>query len=124
MSKTYYDFMDEINSQELYDRLVQYGMFSEKLPPVLTAETFLSYCKNTRAQNFQNRWYGYITYENIRNINIPRNLAIPTPMGHELLCKCLSNNWDEIKNHFKEKTKDQPRMCSRYMDSQNTKSNC
>lgn len=113
MSKTYYDFMDEINSQELYDRLVQYGMFSEKLPPVLTAETFLSYCKNTRAQNFQNRWYGYITYENIRNINIPRNLAIPTPMGHELLCKCLSNNWDEIKNHFKEKTKDQPRIISR-----------
>ena len=104
MSKSYYEFMSEITSEELYDRLVQYGMFSEKLPPILTADPFLNYCKNIRVQSFQDRWYGYVTYENMRNINIPRNIGIPTPMGHELLCKCLRDNWDKITEHFKEKT--------------------
>ena len=93
---TYYDFMNEITSTELYERLVQYGMFSEKLPPIFTAESFLNYCKNTRIQAFEDKWYPYAVYENMRNINIPRNIGIPTPMGHERLCKCLSDNWDKI----------------------------
>ena len=114
MEKTYYDFMSEITSDELYDRLVQYGMFSEKLPDILTAESFLDYCKNKRQQNFnQNEWFGYAVYENMRNINIPRNIGIPTPMGHELLCKCLSDNWDKILTHFRDKTSGQPRIISR-----------
>ena len=62
---TYYDFMNEITSTELYERLVQYGMFSEKLPPVFTAEPFLNYCTNTRTQAFEDRWYPYAVYENI-----------------------------------------------------------
>jgi len=113
MEKTYYDFMKEISPDEIYDRLVQYGMFSEKLPPILSAESFLNYCKNQCKQSFENRWYGYVSYENIRNINIPRNIGIPTPMGHELLCKCLSKNWDQITEYFKTKTAGQPRIVSR-----------
>ena len=105
--------MSEIAADDLYDRLLQHGMFSEKLPPVLTAESFLKYCKTKRAQSFEDRWYGYISYENMRNINIPRNLGIPTPMGHELLCKCLSENWDKIIEHFKTKTSSLPRIISR-----------
>ena len=111
--KTYYDFMSEITSEELYDRIVEYGMFSEKLPPIFSSTSFLTYCKNKRTQAFSDVGYGYITYENIRNINVPRNIGIPTPMGHELLCKCLSDNWDKIKEHFKECTKGQPRIVSR-----------
>ena len=113
MEKTYYDFMKEITSDEIYDRLVQYGMFSEKLPPVLSAEAFLDYCKYKRTQSFADKWYGYVSYENMRNINIPRNLGIPTPMGHELLCKCLSENWGQITDHFKKKTSGQQRIISR-----------
>ena len=111
--KTYYDFMSEITSDELYARMVEYGMFSEKLPPVFSAKSFLKYCKTKRTQAFSDVGYGYITYENIRNINIPRNIGIPTPMGHELLCKSLSDNWDAIKEHFKKCTDGQPRIISR-----------
>lgn len=113
MDKTYYDFMKEISPDEIYDRLVQYGMFSEKLPPVLSGELFLNYCKNKRKQSFEDKRYGYVSYENIRNINIPRNFGIPTPMGHELLCKCLSDNWGEITEYFKTKTSGQTRIVSR-----------
>lgn len=113
MNKSYFDFMSEITNEELYDRLICYGMFSEKLPPIFTGKSFLNYCKNQKPQAFQNKWYGYITYENIRNINIPRNIGIPTPMGHELLCKCLSEHWSQITEHFKEKTVGQTIKISR-----------
>ena len=40
MKKTYYDFIKEISADELYDGLLGYGLFSEKLPPVFTSENF------------------------------------------------------------------------------------
>ena len=54
----------------------------------------------------------YAVYENMRNINIPRNIGIPTPMGHERLCKCLSDNWDKIVEHFRTTTVNQKRIVS------------
>ena len=111
--KTYYDFMSEIKADELYDKLVSYGMFSEKLPPIFAGDLFLKYCKDIRKQTFSNDWRGYINYESMRNTNIPRNIGIPTPMGHELLCKTLMEHWTELTEYFMKKTKGQPRIISR-----------
>ncbi|MCI7343537.1 MAG: RNA-directed DNA polymerase, partial [Fusobacterium necrophorum] len=111
--KTYYDFMSEIKADELYDRLISYGMFSEKLPPIFTGDLFLKYCKNIRTQTFSDEWRGYINYESMRNTNIPRNIGIPTPMGHELLCKALMKYWTELTEYFGTKTKEQSRIISR-----------
>ena len=106
--------MSEIKDDELYDRLVSYGMFSEKLPPIFTGDLFLNYCKNIRKQTFSTKeWRGYINYESMRNTNIPRNIGIPTPMGHELLCKTLMKHWTKLTEYFKKKTKGQPRIISR-----------
>ena len=111
--KTYYDFMSEIKADELYDSLVSYGMFSEKLPSIFTGDLFLNYCKNICKQSFSDEWRGYINYESMRNINIPRNIGIPTPMGHELLCKTLMKHWTELIKYFETKTKGQSRIISR-----------
>lgn len=105
--------MSEIKADELYDRLVSYGMFSEKLPPIFTGDLFLQYCKNIRKQSFSDKWRGYINYENMRNINIPRNIGIPTPMGHELLCKTLMKHWTKLTKCFSTTTKEQSRIISR-----------
>lgn len=113
VKKTYYDFMKEISPEELYDKLVEYGIFSEKLPPIFSGREFLDYCKNERKYSFADTWYGYISYENIRNINIPRDIGIPNPMGYELLCKCLADNWSKIIDYFKEKTEEQQKIVSR-----------
>lgn len=113
--KAYHEFMKEITADELYDSLVGYGMFSEKLPPIFSGESFLDYCKNIRKQSFSDKWRGYINYVSMRNINIPRNFGIPTPMGHELLCKTLTKHWVKLLKFFekKTKTKDQSRLISR-----------
>lgn len=34
-------------------------------------------------------------------------------MAHELLCKCLSENWNQIVEHFNMKTSGQSRIISR-----------
>ncbi len=105
--------MREITAEELYDRLVSYGMFSEKLPHIFTGDLFLNYCKNIRKETFSDKWRGYINYESMRNTNIPRNIGIPTPMGHELLCKILMKHWTKLIEYFGTKTKEQLRIISR-----------
>lgn len=42
MEKKYTDFMDEISSDELYEGLLAYGLFAEKLPPLFTSVFFIT----------------------------------------------------------------------------------
>lgn len=46
MDKMYTEFMDEISADELYEGLLAYGFFAEKLPPVFTAVNFLNTAKH------------------------------------------------------------------------------
>lgn len=110
--KSYIEFMNELNSDEIYKALVAYGLFSDKLPPFLSSESFFNYCKN-KSDNFNSVPRQYVYYENMRNINIPRQLGIPNPMAYERLCKCIAENWDQIKEHFYNMTKNQEYKVSR-----------
>ena len=101
--KTYFEYINEITKEELYDGLLGYGLFSEMLPPFLTSEKFLQYCKNYPNIG-EDKGTQYIEYNSMRNINIPRSIGIPSPFNYHTLCKTLSENWDRIKDHFKSKT--------------------
>ena len=103
MSKSYCDFIDEITSDELYEGLLGYGMIAEKLPPVFTSVPFFNYCLNTNP-SFSNKWQEYVSFNSMRNLNIPRNFGIPTPMRYEKLCSLLRDNWDAIRVHFHQQT--------------------
>ena len=109
--KTYYDFMNAISSDELYDGLLGYGLFAEKLPPVFTAEAFLTYCKTNTG--FEKKPKEYISYNTMRNINIPRIMGIPNPMQYEILCRTLKDNWPAIQQHFQDNTGSQLYKISR-----------
>lgn len=110
--KTYFDYMNEITSDELYEGLLAYGLLSEKLPPFLSSKPFFDYCK-TISHGFSNVETQYIYYESIRNINVPRPLGIPNPFNYQKLCKCLSDNWEKLKQHFLIQTKSQDYKISR-----------
>lgn len=101
--KKYSDYMNSISSIELYDNLIEYGFFAEKIPSFLTSQNFLAFLKNSNVLPDE-KSKDYIRYSNIRNINIPRVLSIPEPFAYANQCKSLSDNWDEIKNHFEKKT--------------------
>lgn len=130
MIKTYSDFMNEITPDELYERLMKYGMFAEKIPPIWDVSTFFSFCQQSTYLNlkttrppittppsskgkYKPKWYSYISYNSIREINIPRNIGIPCPMAHEELCSCLRDYWNELKKHFTTTTSNQKYIVSR-----------
>ena len=112
MDKLYVDFINEITKEELYEGLLAYGLFSDKLPPFLSSKGFYDYCKNLNHE-FKAGEKQYIYYESIRNINFPRPLGIPNPMAYQKLCKCLSEKWDKIQEHFKKMTENQLYKVSR-----------
>ena len=37
--------MNELSSDELYEGLLGYGLFNDKLPPFLTSKVFFDYCQ-------------------------------------------------------------------------------
>ena len=110
--KMYYDFMDELSQQDIYEGLLAHGLFSDKLPPIFSSENFFNYCQSKK-ENFPKHSTEYIYYETMRNINIPRPLGIPNPVAYQRLCKCISDNWDNLKAHFKKNTNNQTYVVSK-----------
>lgn len=98
--------MEEITEDMLFDGLLGYGLFSEKLPPIFSSEEFLNFCKSSSLFNFNTKPHEWIHVDIIRNTNVPRVLGVPNPFAYYHLCVFLRNNWSAIKSHFREKTKD------------------
>lgn len=111
--KTYLQQMQSISAQNLFEGFLGYGLFAEKIPPFLTSESFMEYVKTASHKIFEKTDKGFIQYESIRNINVPRLLAIPEPIAYRNLCKCLSDNWENLIQHFEKYTKDHTYKVSR-----------
>lgn len=101
----YFDDINKITKDELYDGLLGYGLFSELLPPFLTSEKFLKFCREHPSVKENNKTQ-YVEYNSMRNINIPRNIGIPSPFKYNVLCRTLSEHWNSIKDYFKSNTLD------------------
>ena len=108
----YTDYINAISAENLYDRLVGYGLFTSRIPDFLSGESFLSFSK-TLALPLNPHPKDYIRYSGMRNINVPRPLAIPDAVAYANLCYFLSQNWDRIQSHFYDKTKDEKHKISR-----------
>ena len=103
MNKSYSDFMDEITADELYEGLLGYGLFSDKLPPVFSSVGFYDYCK-ANTPNIDKSWHDVVSHSSMRNVLIPRQFGISTPMKYDKLCRVLRDNWPLLKKHFREQT--------------------
>jgi hypothetical protein len=101
--KKYTNYKNDITDTELYDGLVGYGIFAEKIPDFLTSVDFLDFTK-TLTFPINDKPKDYIRYSSMRNINIPRPLAIPEPFAYANQAKSLSNNWLNLQNHFRDNT--------------------
>lgn len=102
--KSYYQSVKSISSSDLYNGLLGSGLFAEKIPNFLCSKEFLKYSKTITlpVDKFPK---DYVRYSSMRNINIPRPLAIPEPFVYAGLCHCLKQNWKDLKKFFKENTK-------------------
>lgn len=105
--KKYHDFQQEITKKKLFKGLLGHGLFAEKIPNFLTSESFSNYIEKQTFPYNDSKPTDYIRYSNMRNINIPRPLAIPDPFSYANQINILSENWIRIIGHFKKKTKSQ-----------------
>lgn len=113
MEKTYCQYLNEISAEELYEGLLGYGLFANKLPPVFTSVPFLNYCQTNAPHYSDKAWHGYVHYSSMRNVNIPRAFGIPTPMKYQRLCWTLKENWNALRLHFQQQTSSQSYRISR-----------
>ena len=113
MEKKYSEFMDEITANELYEGLLGYGMFANRLPPVFTSVPFFNYCQANNPTYSDKDWHDYVYYSSMRNVNIPRAFGIPTPMKYQHLCAVLKDSWEDLKQHFHLQTDNQEYCISR-----------
>ena len=95
--------MNDITPSELYEGLLAYGLFAEQLPPIFTSKSFFDYSQINNP-SFPKNPTGYITYENMRNVNVPRILGIPNPASYQRLCKSVSDYWMRLQSHFQDTT--------------------
>lgn len=113
-TKTYSDCINELSKDEVFDGLVGYGLFAEKIPPFLSSESFLEAVK-TSVDNFSfdDKPRKFINYDCMRNINIPRILSVPHPIAYVNQCQIIVDNWDKLQTYFQEKTENNSHKVSR-----------
>jgi len=112
IQRTYAEYMKEILPDELYFKFLGHGLFMEKLPPMFSALLFFEYSQ-TLSNPPPSKPESYIYYESLREINIPRQLAIPNPFAYMNLCRCLQKNWNNLTDYFNDKTNNQSHKVSR-----------
>lgn len=98
--KSYIEYLNEINEEEILEGLLAYGLFAEKIPPILSSKSFYDYYIKEGKPMYEKKGKDYIRYESMRNINIPRILSIPNPFVYANLCKCISCNWTTLQSFF------------------------
>ncbi len=109
----YSDYTNEISKNEIFDNLVSCGLFAEKIPNFLTSIEFLNYIKTIPIPFPHVKDKDYIRYASMRNINIPREMAIPEPFAYANLCNSISENWNRLQKYFEFKTRNQKYKVSR-----------
>lgn len=91
--------------------LVDFGLFAEKVPPCFSSEGLAArtpvamkrILRENDSQKLgkliakQNR--GFVRYQTLRDVNIPRHLGIPHPQSHLAQCLAIKRCWDQIKKH-------------------------
>lgn len=87
-------YTDLTDSNDVFEALLGYGMFSEKLPPCFTSESIYNYLKSRDIN--KTKPYAAVDYWATKNTNSSRLISIPHPKAHWNLCTKIRDNWDAI----------------------------
>ncbi|MYB67643.1 MAG: RNA-directed DNA polymerase [Gemmatimonadetes bacterium] len=100
-----------LSEDDAFVGLVDYGLFSEKLPPCFTSEGLSDHVPNIllklTTENdekkldklLKNREHDFIRYEPLREVKSPRQIGVSHPESHIVQCLALKRHWAKIKRH-------------------------
>ena len=92
--------MKELNSSEVFQKLLKYGLFPEKLSKIFTSENFGEFAISKGINQYKEKSFSEIKFRLTRNNNAPRILNIPHIIPYFMLCKEIELNWNNISNSF------------------------
>ena len=110
--KSYADCIEELGAGAVYEGLLCFGLFGDKIPPVLSSKSFFDYISGKK-QGSNKKSNGWITYRYTRNSSEYREFGIPNPFVYEALARCIRDNWSEIQNLLENNVKGNPYKISR-----------
>ncbi len=100
-----------LDADSAFIGLVDHGLFADKVPPCFTSEGLSSKLPATMekigteansdklGKLITKQTRGFIRYQALRDINIPRHLGIPHPQSFLGQCLAIRRCWDRIKKH-------------------------
>jgi len=88
--------MKNITKEVLFEKLLDYGLFPEKIEKIFSSELFGKWVRKNGVSIYQKKEFSNITFHSTRNNNAPRILNIPHPIAYHRLCKSLKDNWSQI----------------------------
>ena len=100
-----------LSPEEAFVGLLDYGLFSEKLPPRFTSKGLsdhVSECLNSLLTEeiekklrriLAKSTHDFIRYEALREFNFPRQIGVPHPESYIVQCLALKRHWKKIKYH-------------------------
>jgi hypothetical protein len=107
----HYFTKERLSADDLTQGLLNYGLFSEKLPPCFTTEGFSAVVKNLLAphitdvdekslsKTIKENSADYIRYEALRDSNVPRHFGIPHPAAYAIQVLGIARHWEQIAIH-------------------------
>lgn len=111
--KTYASFLDELSADDVFEGLLGWGLFGNKVPPIFTSKPFYDYRISRSDFPDKRKKYGWVTYRYMKHTTHFREFGIPEPFAYEALVRHIVNHWEKIKNILKENTYGQPYCVSR-----------
>lgn len=102
------DYYDEITQDDLFEGLLGYGMFANKLPPIFTSHALYEYAVNKRWMP-RKKSRGYVSFVALKNTGGVRSMGIPHPASYYRLCCALRDSWEIIKKEMSDNSD-----CQRY----------
>ena len=100
-----------LDADAVFVGLVDFGLFAEKVPPCFTSKGLASHVPASVAKIeiesdskklgrfIAKQMRGFVRYQTLRDINIPRHLGIPHPQGHLAHCIAIKRSWLRLKRH-------------------------
>lgn len=88
--------MEFISETEVFEKLLDHGLFPEKTIGIFTSQNFGSWARREGINLYKNNEFSNTTFYLTRNDNAPRVINIPHPISYFRLCNEIRKNWTTI----------------------------